>query len=350
MPLPYFNPKSKLPRKPPAFGAIRVTLTLAQLAAQIDAQVVGDGTQTVSSAATLEDAQPGQLSFLSNPRYAGKLADTRATAVVVARNITADRLTLLRAADPYYAFAQAVILLHGHRRHPHAGVHPGAHVDPTAVIGEGTILYPGVFIGPRVRIGRDCILYPNVVVYDDCILGDRVTLHAGTSIGHDGFGYATHQGIHHKIPQVGNVIIEDDVEIGANCAVERATLGSTVIGKGTKFCDLIAIGHGTKIGDHGLIVALVGVAGSVTVGHHVTMAGQAGVAGHLTIGDHVTIGAQAGVVNHLADNSVVMGAPAMPVSHGRRVYTLFTQLPELADRIKKLEQQPPPAEPPAEPS
>lgn len=316
-----------------------MTLTLGDLAQKIGAQVIGDATQQVSSAATLEEAGTGQISFLSNPRYVPKLAATRATAVVVGPNVTSDHVTLLRTADPYYAFTQAVILLHGHRRHPHKGIHSDARVDPTAVIGQRTILYPGVFVGPGARIGNDCILYPNVVVYDHCILGDRVTIHAGSSIGHDGFGYATHEGIHHKIPQIGNVIIEDDVEIGANCAIERATLGSTVIGKGTKFCDLIAIGHGTKIGEHCLIVALAGVAGSVTLGHHVTIAGQAGVAGHLTIGNHVTIGAQAGVVNNLDDKSIVMGAPAMPISHGRRVYTLFTQLPELAERIKKLEQQ-----------
>jgi UDP-3-O-[3-hydroxymyristoyl] glucosamine N-acyltransferase len=316
-----------------------VTLTLADLAAQINAQVIGDDTQQVSSAATLEEAGPGQVSFLSNPRYLPKLATTRATAVVAAMNITSDQVTLLRTADPYYAFTQAMVILHGHRRHPHAGIHPDAHVDPTATVGEGSILYPGVFVGPSARIGRDCILYPNVVVYDHCVIGDRVTLHAGTVIGQDGFGYATHKGIHHKIPQVGNVIIEDDVEIGANCAIERATLGSTVIGHGTKFCDLIAIGHGTKIGPHCLFVAQVGVAGSVTVGHHVTMAGQVGVAGHLKIGDKVTIGAQAGVISNLDDQATVMGSPAMPVSHGRRVYTYFTQLPELADRIKKLEQQ-----------
>lgn len=316
-----------------------MTLTLADLARQIGAEIVGDADQSVSSAATLEEAGPGQISFLSNPRYAPKLAGTRATAVVVAQNVSSDHVTLLRTADPYYAFTQAMILLHGQRSHPHSGIHPAAHVDPTAVVGEGTIAYPGVYIGPRARVGRDCILYPNVVIYDDCVLGDRVTIHAGSIIGQDGFGYATHKGIHHKIPQIGNAIIEDDVEIGANCAIERATLGSTVIGKGTKFCDLIAIGHGTRIGPHCLFVAQVGIAGSVTVGHHVTMAGQVGVAGHLKIGDNVTIGAQAGIIGNIDDKATVMGAPAMPVSHARRVYSYFTQLPELAERIKKLEQQ-----------
>ncbi len=316
-------------------------LSLQDLARRIDAELLGDGAIPIESAATLEDAGPSQVSFLSNPKYLKQLETTRAGAVVVAPSVSVARsdLPLLRSKDPYYAFTQAIIVLHGHRRHPHAGIHPGAHVDPTATVGDNTILYPGVYVGPRAIIGRDCILHPNAVVYDDCVLGDRVTIHAGTVIGNDGFGYATTKGIHHKIPQVGNVVIGDDVEIGANCAIERATLGSTTIGQGTKFCDLIAIGHGTKIGDHCLLVAQVGIAGSVKVGHHVTMAGQVGVAGHLRIGDNVTIGAQAGVINHIDDQTTVMGAPAMPVSQGRRVYSLFVQLPDLVERLKTLEHQ-----------
>lgn len=316
-------------------------VTTRELAGRIGAELVGDESVVIESAATLEEAGAGQVSFLSNPRYVGQLETTKASAVIVALGVKAERegLILLRTADPYYAFTQAMVLLHGYRRHPHDGVHPGAYVDATAKIGENTTIYPGVYVGPRAKIGNDCILYPNAVVYDDCVLGNRVTIHAGTVIGQDGFGYATVKGVHHKIPQAGNVVIGDDVEIGSNCAIERATLGSTVIGEGTKFCDLIAIGHGTKIGRHGLFVAQVGIAGSVKVGDHVTLAGQVGVAGHLKIGDNVTIGAQAGVINNVEDQQTLMGAPAMPVSHGRRVYSVFVQLPQLLDRIKKLEQQ-----------
>ena len=322
-----------------------MTITLRELAAEIGAEVSGgDPDLPVSSVATLEDASPGQVTFLSNAKYAKLLETTRASAVIVAPPVASKRVALLKASNPYYAFARAVVKLHGYRRHPHAGIHPAAHVDPTASVGEGTVLYPGVYVGPRARVGRDCILYPNVVVYDDCRLGDRVIVQANTSIGHDGFGHATHKGPdgaleHFKIPQAGNVIIEDDVEIGANCAIDRATLGSTVIGRGTKFSDLIAIGHGSKVGPHGLLVAQVGIAGSVKVGHHVTMGGQAGVAGHLEIGDNVTIAAQAGVMNDVPDKSTLMGAPAMHAAHARRVYTIFTQLPELLERIKGLEQQ-----------
>jgi UDP-3-O-[3-hydroxymyristoyl] glucosamine N-acyltransferase len=178
-----------------------------------------------------------------------------------------------------------------------------------------------------------------VSIYDGCVLGDRVTVHAGTVIGVDGFGYATVRGNHTKIPQIGNVVIEDDVEIGANCTIDRATLGSTIVGRGTKTSNMVAIGHNSRIGEGGLIVALVGIAGSTTIGHHVTIGGQAGIAGHLKIGDNVTIAGQAGVTNNIPDQRTVMGMPAMPVHHGRRVLALFTQLPEIVDRVKTLEQQ-----------
>lgn len=310
-----------------------------ELADRIGAEVVGDGSIDLASAATLEDAQPGQVSFLSNRKYEHKLETTGASAVIVASSISSDRLTLLKTNDPYYAFCQAVVTLHGHRRHPHDGAHPQAHLHPTAQIGSGTVVYPGVYVGERVTIGRDCILYPNVVIYPDCVLGDRVIVHAGAVIGQDGFGFATHKGLHHKIPQVGNVIVEDDVEVGANSAIERAALGSTVIGKGTKIDGLVVIGHGTRVGPHGLLVAQTGIAGSVTIGHHATIAGQVGIAGHLKIGDNVTIAAQSGVIADIPDQTVAIGAPAMPAAQARRVYAIFTQLPELAERIKQIEQK-----------
>jgi UDP-3-O-[3-hydroxymyristoyl] glucosamine N-acyltransferase len=315
-----------------------LALTLLELAEAIGAELVGDPAISVTSAATLEDAQPGQLSFLANPKYARQLDGTAASAVIVAPNVSSPRLALLKAKDPYYAFALAVQRLHGFRKHPHAGIHPRATVDPSASIGEGSILYPGVYVGPRTRIGRDCVLYPNVVIYEDCVIGDRVLIHANSSIGQDGFGFATHLGAHHKIPQTGNVVIEDDVEIGANATIDRSALGSTTIGKGSKLGDLITIGHNTRLGAHCLIVAQVGISGSVNVGHHVTMGGQVGVAGHIEIGDHATIGAQAGVTNSVAEQSILLGSPAMPIRQARRVAAVFVQLPELQDRVKKLEQ------------
>jgi UDP-3-O-[3-hydroxymyristoyl] glucosamine N-acyltransferase len=316
-----------------------MTISISQLAEKIDAVVVGDGNTSVSSLATLEDAKPGQISFLSNPKYEKLLETTEASAVIASKTTRSKRVTLLRCADPYFGFMQAMVLLHGHRKHPHAGVHPGAFVDPTAKIGEGCAIYPGAFVGPRAVLGRGCVLYPNAVIYEDCVLHDRVTLHAGAVIGQDGFGYATHGGAHHKIPQVGIVEIHDDVEIGANVTIQRATLGKTVIGAGTKMSDLVAIGHGASLGEHGLLVSLVGIAGSSKMGDHLTIGGQAGVAGHLVIGNRVTIAARAGVINDAEDGTVLYGAPATPAPHGKKGLTLLAQLPELAERIRKLEAQ-----------
>jgi UDP-3-O-[3-hydroxymyristoyl] glucosamine N-acyltransferase len=316
-----------------------MTISLSQLAEKIGAVVVGDGTAVVSSISSLEDAGPGQLSFLSNPKYERLLNTTRAAAVIASKATRSERVTILRCDDPYFAFMQAMVLLHGHRKHPHAGVHPQAHVDPTAKLGEGCVIYPGAYVGPRAVLGRECVLYPNAVVYDDCVLHDRVTLHAGSVIGQDGFGYATRKGAHHKIPQVGIVEIGDDVEIGANVTIQRATLGKTVIGAGTKISDLVAIGHGASIGEHGLLVSLVGIAGSTRIGHHATIGGQAGVAGHLVLGDRVTIAARGGVATDVADGAVLYGAPATPAPHGRKGVTLLAQLPEIVERIRKLEKR-----------
>jgi UDP-3-O-[3-hydroxymyristoyl] glucosamine N-acyltransferase len=319
-----------------------VKITLAELAIAIGAELAGDGAIEIESANTLDAARPGQISFLSNPRYTKMLQTTKASAVVVAPNVKAAGIPLLKHRNPYFAFSQAVIKLHGYRKHPHEGIHPRAYVDPTATIGENSVLYPGVYVGPRAKIGRDCILYPNVVIYNDCIVGDRVIIHANASIGQDGYGFApnkdaTGEIVHHKIPQVGNVILEDDVEIGANATVDRAALGSTIIGRGSKLGDLVTVGHNAKLGAHCLLVPQTGISGSTTLGHHVTMAGQSAVAGHLKIGDGATIGAQSGVIDDVEDKAIMIGSPAMPASHARRVYAIFTQLPELLARVKKLE-------------
>ncbi len=332
-----------------------MAVTLKSLAAAIGAEV-DEGVDapslehlTVCGVQTLEEAGPEQVSFLSNPKYAGQLQGTRAAAVICAPSVRRPEglrnphLVLLRSHEPHFAYRQAVVKLHGFREHPHEGVHPAAHVDPSATVGAGSVLYPGAYVGPRARLGRDCILYPNAVVYDDCVLGDRVILHAGAVIGADGYGYASRRDDdkvvrHHKIPQMGNVVLEDDVEVGANAAVDRAVMGTTFIGRGTKIDNLVTVGHNVRVGEHGLLVAQVGIAGSTVVGHHVTMAGQAGVAGHLKIGDNVTIGGKGGIVGDVPDGSTLVGAPAMPAGRARRVYSIFTQLPELLDRVKKLEE------------
>ncbi len=261
------------------------------------------------------------------------------------------------AEDPYYAFMQIMVLLHGHRKHKKVGISSKAVISDSAKIGagchihdfvtiadgakvgDGCIIYPCAYIGENVQIGNDCILYPNAVIYEGCRIGNRAIINSNATIGEDGFGFASHNGVHHKIPQIGCVVIEDDVEIGAGCGIERGTLNDTIIGQGSKLGDLVAIGHGTKVGPHCLLVAQVGIAGSTTLGHHCIVGGQAGIVGHITIGNNVAIGAQAGVINSVPDGKVVLGAPAIDVNLGKRAYGMIQYLPEMRQSIRDLQMQ-----------
>ncbi|MCK4753150.1 MAG: UDP-3-O-(3-hydroxymyristoyl)glucosamine N-acyltransferase [Planctomycetes bacterium] len=333
------------------------TKTLGQLAEYVDGRVIGDINIEITSASTLGRAGKGDISFLANSKYEKHLHTTKASAVIVGKEIDGISAPLLVAEDPYYAFMQIMVLLHGHRKHKKVGIHSRTHIsdkakigidchihnfvtiDDNARIGDNCIIYPGTHIGQGTQIGNDCIIYPNVTIYDGCEIGNRVIINANSSIGEDGFGYATHEGKHHKIPQVGIVVIEDDVEIGACCAVERGTLGDTVIGQGTKMGDLIAVGHGTKIGRHCLIVAQVGIAGSTTIGNYCVIGGQVGIVGHINIGNNVTIAAQAGVINDVPDGKVIFGAPAIDASKARRAYSLFEYLPDMRRSIKNVEKR-----------
>ena len=329
--------------------------TLKELADLVGGKIIGDPAVVITSVNTLEAAGPGELTFLSNPKYQRQLATTKAAAVIVSPEFSAAPANLLQVADPYFALRQVMVELYGFRRQPTGGVHPRANVSPLATLAEGvtvcplatveagatigprTVLYPNVYVGANARIGADCVLHPNVVVYDECILGDRVTLHAGTVIGQDGFGFATHGGVHHKIPQVGIARLGNDVEMGANCAIDRATLGETLIGNGTKFSDLVAIGHGAVIGEHCLLVAQVGIAGSVTLGKYCVLAGQVGVAGHLKIGDGVTMAAKSGVINDIPAGQTILGQPAIDINKAKKNYVAFVQLAELRDKVRQLE-------------
>jgi len=332
-------------------------IALGELSEKLGGTLTGDADRTVRGVNGLADAGEDEVAFLANSRYERYMADSRAAAVIVAEDYEGPGESLIRCADPYHAFREAMVLLVGFRRHPFEGVDDSARVDPSASLGEGvavaqfatvgrdaavgprTVLYPGAFVGEGCRIGADCVLYPNVVVYDGCVLGDRVTIHAGSVIGQDGFGYATTGGEHLKIPPAGWVEIGDDVEIGACCAIDRATVGATAIGSGTKFSNLVAIGHGAKIGKGCLFVAQVGVAGSTRIGDFCALAGQAGVNGHIEIGDRVRVGAQAGVVNDVPSDTEVFGAPAIPRAQARRVYSLLPKLPDLRDQIRKLQSE-----------
>lgn len=337
-------------------------ITLAKLAEKLAGRLEGDGQRLVDSTASLTTAGPEQVSFLANSHYERHMAGTSAGAVIVSEDYSgprAEATALIRCKDAYFAFREAMVLFYGFRRpdfegvDSRASVHPTARLDETAAIGPfavvsagcrigpNTAIYPGAYIGAGCRVGRDCVIYPNVTLYDGTILHDRVTIHASSSIGHDGFGYATHAdangaAAHHKIPQAGWVEIGDDVEIGACCTIDRATMGATIIGAGTKFSNLIAIGHGTKLGKHCLMVAQAGIAGSVMVGDYCVFAGQCGVVGHITIGDGAKIGAKSGVIKDIPPGLEVLGSPAVARTDAKRAVIGAAQVPRLRDAVRKL--------------
>jgi UDP-3-O-[3-hydroxymyristoyl] glucosamine N-acyltransferase len=319
-------------------------------------RIGGTGDPALSGVNTLQEAREGELTFLANLKYRAQLFETRASAAIVGpEEAVPEGLAVIRCEDPYGAVAAAILRIHGVRKHPrwgrsskaeiaesarigaNANIGPYVIIDDDAVIGDNATLYPGCYIGNGAVLGDDVTLYPNVVLYDGSRLGHRVTLHAGTVVGQDGLGYAPVEGRWVKIPQAGRAVIEDDVEMGANCAIDRATLGETRIGAGTKFSDAVVIGHGTKVGRHGMFVAQTGLAGSVTVGEHVTMGGQVGVAGHLTIGDNVTIGAKSGVWSDIPSNERYFGSPAFKWKQFWRQIAAIKELPELLKKLHRLE-------------
>lgn len=340
-------------------------MTLDSLAERIDAEVIGDGSVRIRGCASIDRAGPDEIAFVANRKYARYLSSTQAAAVIIGPDVSApEGIARLVAKDPYFAFRQAMVVLHGFRQHPRpmdapdpgthspvAMIHPEAKVHPAAVVhpyvvveagaqvGPRTVLYPGVYIGEDSIVGDDCILYPNVVIYNRCRLGSRVTLHSCCVIGQDGFGYATHEGAHHKIPQHGVVVIDDDVELGAGCAIERAAMEETRIGRGTKFADLISIGHGTTIGEHCLFVSLVGVSGSVDIGNYVVLGGQVGVVGHLSIGDGVQAAGKSAIASDVPAGMRVGGIPATEFNIAKRNALASTQLAETTRRVRELEKR-----------
>lgn len=314
--------------------------------------------RTVLAVNTLEEATPDELSFLANPKYAGRAAASSAGAILVADGVkVAPGATAVRCSDPYAAVMIAIREIHGFRRHPQwgrsewASIHETAQIGASAnigpyvtvgagvKIGDNCTLYPGSYVGDNAVIGNECTLFPNVVVYDGCRIGHRVTLHSGTVIGQDGLGYAPVGGKWMKIPQAGIAEVGDDVEIGANCAVDRATLGATRVGAGSKFGNSIVIGHGTRVGEDCLFVGLVGVAGSTKIGNRVRLGGHVGVAGHVEIGDDVDVGAKSGVSGNVKAGARVFGIPAGPITRTKRSMIALQKLPELAQRVKELESE-----------
>jgi UDP-3-O-[3-hydroxymyristoyl] glucosamine N-acyltransferase len=309
---------------------------LRELAARLGCTVRGDDTVNVAQVAGLAEAAPGDLTFLANRRYLPQLADTRASAVIVSADVETPLPSLL-SDTPYVMFARAVV-------DPGAQLGDGVHVGAGAVIGGGvvvgdrTVVHPHVVLYAGVRVGADCVLHSGVHVREGCRLGDRVIVQNGAVIGADGFGFAKRPDARYeKIPQVGIVVVEDDVEIGALTAIDRAALGVTRIGRGTKLDNLVQVGHSVTIGEDTVLAGQVGVAGSTRIGSRVILAGQVGVAGHLAIGDDAVVTAQSGIPGDVPAGSMVSGSPALDNRAWRRAIATFARLPELVRRVRELE-------------
>lgn len=304
-------------------------VALSDIVAFVSGRYSGPADLQIEGVLPLSEADERHISFLSNPKYAPQIQTTKAAAVLVADDLPGDSPHWIRVANPYFAMARIVARYFAGRPQP-KGISPHAYVDPTAqlgsnvavgafvsigeraVVGNDVVIYPNVTIEPDAVIGEGTILYPQVSIYYGCKVGKRCIVHSGVVIGSDGYGFATEGGKHHKIPQVGIVRIEDDVEIGAGTTIDRAALGETVIGEGTKIDNLVQIGHNVKVGRHCLLVAQVGIAGSTVLGDWVVVAGQAGMAGHLTIGSRAQIGGGSAVIHDVPEGTKVMGIPAVP--------------------------------------
>lgn len=345
-----------------------MTYLLKDLAAKVGGEAKGDESLALEGVASLEQAGPTEISFFSNRKYRAAFEASRAGAVVVEPDIEVlDGRTVLRVANAYLAFAKISTLFHPPQKavpgiapeavvhptarvHPSAEIHPLATVGPAARVGARTILHPGVHLGEGAKVGDDCLLYANVVVRERCVIGNRVILQPGCVIGSDGFGFAFDMAgegsgpRHYKVPQVGIVVVEDDVEIGANTTVDRAALGATRIGRGSKIDNLVQIAHNVEVGPLALFAAQVGIAGSTRIGAGVVLAGQVGVVGHITLGDGMKSAAKTGVLNSVPAGAVVAGTPATPIAEWRKSVVIVSQLPamrkelhEMRKRLRELE-------------
>ena len=331
--------------------------TLEQVAVAIGARLAGDGALQVTGLAPLSDAGPGQLAFFANPRYREQVHSSRATALIVSEDFDGDGShALLRVADPYASYALAAALFQ-EEAPPAVGVHPSVYVGcgvtlgedvaigAHAVLGEGAgvgdaaRVGPGCYVGPGVRIGAGTRLGPRVVLLEGTRLGQRCILQSGTVVGSDGFGYATTPAGHRRIPQLGGVVLEDDVELGANCTVDRGSLADTRIGRGSKLDNLVHVAHNVDVGEGVLIVAQVGISGSTRVGDRAVLAGQVGVVGHIEIGAGARVAAQSGVTKSVPPGEEWFGYPARERRRAFRQQALLAKLPELAARVHALEER-----------
>ena len=330
--------------------------TLGELAGVVGGSVEGETALVITGVAGIREAQPGDITFVAHRKYLQALHTSGASAIILDRATPADR-PAIRVDQPYLAFA-TLLRLYYPQPAPQPGVRepvmlgervrlgrdvalfPWVTVSDDVTLGDGVVVYPGVFVGPGSTIGDHTVIYPNVTIYDRVTIGRRVIIHAGAVLGSDGFGYVQGpDGHHHKIPQVGGIRVEDDVEIGANVCIDRATLGDTIIRRGTKIDNLVHIAHNVEVGEDNLLLAQVGISGSSRLGTHVTLAGQVGLIDHVEVGDHATVIAQSGIAQDVAPHAVMAGTIAIPHQLWRRVQAAIPRVPELLRTVAALERR-----------
>lgn len=337
-----------------------MTFPASQIALIINGKIEGDANAMVHSFGKIEEAKEGQLSFLANPKYEEHLYSTKASVIIISESLELKQpvtTTLIRVADAYTAFATLLSNYQEIMQQQLTGVQEPSYIAKTASYGEQVFIgafaylgenvrvgknskiYPNVFLGNNVTIGDNCVIHPGVKIYNDCRIGNSVTIHAGTVIGSDGFGYAPQaDGSFKKVPQIGNVVIEDNVEVGANATIDRATIGSTLIKSGAKLDNLIQIAHNVEVGNSSVIAAQAGVSGSTKIGKGVMIGGQAGIVGHIQLGDGSKVNAQSGVSKSIEPGKAVTGSPAYDYTSALRSQAVTRKLPELEKRVKELEQ------------
>jgi UDP-3-O-[3-hydroxymyristoyl] glucosamine N-acyltransferase len=309
--------------------------TIQEIALQINGKIVGNAQHQISYPAKIEEANSQQISFLANEKYIPFLQTTEAGCIVISQHIfdkiNQEQLNFIVVEDAYTAFTN---LLNTYNK-----VSTTSIQNPTYTVGKNTVVYPNVYIADNVKIGDNCIIYPNVVIYKDCIIGNNCIIHAGAVIGADGFGFAPQQdGSYTKIPQLGNVVIEDDCEIGANTCIDRATMGSTIIRKGVKLDNLIQVAHNVEIGEHTVIAAQTGISGSTKIGHHNMIGGQVGFVGHISVAPYTKINAQSAIASNIKKEGLVLcGTPAIDMKQYFKSSIIFKSLPELERRIRNIE-------------
>ena len=336
-----------------------MTFSAAQIAQLINGKVEGDGNVTVNSFGKIEEATTGQLSFLANPKYEEFLYSTKASIIIISNSFDLKEktgATLIRVDDAYTAFATLLTKYQELMQQQLSGIQEPCYISKTArlgthifigafaylgenvTLGNNTKIYPNAYIGENVTVGDHSVIHPGVRIYHDCIIGNHVTIHAGTVIGSDGFGFAPQaDGSFKKVPQIGNVVIEDHVEIGANATIDRATIGSTLIKSGAKLDNLIQIAHNVEVGNSTVIAAQAGISGSTKIGNGVMIGGQAGIVGHIQLGDGSKVNAQSGVSKSLEPGKAVTGSPAYDYTAALRSQAVTRKLPELEKRVKELE-------------